>query len=181
MKIEVGTTNKSFTLIETLVAIAILLVAVTAAMTLSFQSIRNASLIKNKFIASMLAQEGIELVKNQRDSNFIDNKDWLCNIEAAPGCSGNPCGGANGCQAILNPANGKVNFTPCARGCDLMSINRNYFYGYLGGGSETIFRRRILVNEIVNDAEAGITVIVEWPERFSTQSITIVGSIFNWL
>lgn len=180
MKIEVGITNKSFTLIETLVAIAILLVAVTAAMTLSFQSIRSASLIKNKFIASMLAQEGVELVKNQRDSNFIDNKDWLCDIETAPGCTGNPCGSANGCQAILNPANGKVRFASCTRGCDLMKINNDYFYGYLGG-SETVFRRRILVNEIVNDREAGVTVIVEWPERFSTQSVTIVGHIFNWL
>ena len=174
--------NKGFTLIETLVAITVLLVAVTTAMTLSFQSIRTSTTVKNKFIASLLAQEGIELVKNERDGNFLESRDWLCNIavSSGPSCSGNPCGSANGCEATLNPANSKVSFAPCVGECGLMRINNDYFYGYLGG-SETIFRRKIFVNELVDNAEAGVTVIVEWPERFSTQSITIVGHIFNWL
>ena len=165
--------NKGFTLIETLVAISILLVAVTAAMTLSFQSIRTASLIKNKFVASMLAQEGIELVKNQRDSNFIENEDWLERLDA--------CLGANPCRARLKSTDAKVNFPACGGGtCPPLQIGSNYFYGYDSGVS-TIFTRTIVIREIIPDQEAEVTVTVEWQERFSPQSVTIVGNIFNWL
>ncbi|MEK7643658.1 MAG: hypothetical protein AAB372_04410 [Patescibacteria group bacterium] len=66
MKLE-----KSFSLLETIVAIAILLVGLLGAMNLSQLGLASISVFKNQLIAANLAQEGVELVRNKRDSNYL--------------------------------------------------------------------------------------------------------------
>ena len=66
----VGSDRKQgFTLIETMVALAIFSVSVVSLIVMTSQGVANVSLAKNKLIASYLAQEGIEVVRNNRDSN----------------------------------------------------------------------------------------------------------------
>ena len=55
--------KKGFTLIETLVGIAILLVAIVGPLSIAFQGVSLASLARDQIIASYLAQEGIEFVR----------------------------------------------------------------------------------------------------------------------
>lgn len=64
-------TEKGFTLIETLVAISLLMVALVAPMTLAAQSLTAAYYARNQVTAFYLAQEGIEIVRAVRDANII--------------------------------------------------------------------------------------------------------------
>ena len=68
--------SKAFTLIEILIAIMVITIGVVG----SYAAItRVASIIisnSSRFIASRLAQEGIELVSNIRDTNWVKRTDW---------------------------------------------------------------------------------------------------------
>lgn len=67
--------NKAFTLVETLVAIAIFSVSILGLMSVLASSISSTNYAKQKAIATYLAQEGIECVRNMRD-NYILNNNW---------------------------------------------------------------------------------------------------------
>lgn len=73
IKITLG--KKAFTLIEVLVACAILIIVVTSAVALGVTIINNATLSRQRITAYYLAQEGIETTRQIRDSNLIDGND----------------------------------------------------------------------------------------------------------
>lgn len=60
--------NKAFTLIETLVAISIFTMSILGLMSVLSSGIASTNYAKQKIIASYLAQEGIEYVRNMRDN-----------------------------------------------------------------------------------------------------------------
>jgi prepilin-type N-terminal cleavage/methylation domain-containing protein len=66
-------TQQGFTIVETLVALSIFSVAVIALISVTISGSSGATYVKNKLTASYLAQEGIEMVRNLRDTaSFID-------------------------------------------------------------------------------------------------------------
>lgn len=68
--------TKAFTLIETLVAIAILMASIAGPMAIVNKSMRSSVLAKDKFIAAYLAEEAIELIKARREYNIANNRTW---------------------------------------------------------------------------------------------------------
>ncbi len=60
-----------FTLVETMVAITILLIAVVGPMSAIGGSLSQISTARDQMIAVNLAQEGIEVVRQKRDSNML--------------------------------------------------------------------------------------------------------------
>jgi prepilin-type N-terminal cleavage/methylation domain-containing protein len=61
--------KKGFSLIEVLFALLILTVGISAILVLMTSNIKNSIIAKNQIVASELAQEGVELVKNLKDNN----------------------------------------------------------------------------------------------------------------
>ncbi len=57
-----------FTLIETFVAITVLVIAVLGPMTLLSKALQNSRYIKDEIVATYLAQEGVELMINNRNN-----------------------------------------------------------------------------------------------------------------
>jgi len=72
---------KGFTLLEVILAITILTIAVGGSFALISQTIAAVSVIQSKLIASYLVQEGMEIVKNIRDTNWLKNQPWDQNLE----------------------------------------------------------------------------------------------------
>ena len=64
--------NRGQGLLEALVAIFIILGAVISTLTLVISSINAGRISTDKLVASSLAREGIEVVRNIRDSNWLD-------------------------------------------------------------------------------------------------------------
>lgn len=84
--------NKNgFTLIETIVAVAILITAITGPMVLAAASLRATRDARNELIATHLAEESIEVIHNIRDNNVTNypSGSWLTGI--LPGCDGAGC------------------------------------------------------------------------------------------
>lgn len=65
-----------FTLVETILAISVISVAIATATQLTQSSLKMGRASMNQYIAFHLAEEGLEIVRNLRDSNWLQNKSW---------------------------------------------------------------------------------------------------------
>ena len=63
--------NLGFTLLETLIALSVISVGVMAAFTLSTANLNTARANAHRVLAANLAREGVEFVRNVRDSNWL--------------------------------------------------------------------------------------------------------------
>ena len=73
--------NKSGeSILETIIALGILAIGITLASTIIGSSLRNINLSKNQIIAINIAREGIEAMRNIRDTNWLkfSNKRRIC-------------------------------------------------------------------------------------------------------
>lgn len=84
--------EKGFTLVETLVAITVLLLSIAAPLTIAAQALFSAYYARDSITAYYLAEEAIEYVKNGRDTTFLNdvlnesvpvagNTNWLLGFE----------------------------------------------------------------------------------------------------
>jgi|SRR3989344_3406218 len=74
--------QRGFTLLESMVAIAIFSIGISTAVFVITQSISVGTRTKNKIIAANLTQEGIEVVRNIRDRNWLAGRPWTDGIDA---------------------------------------------------------------------------------------------------
>ena len=72
--------KKSFTLIEVIVAIFLITVGAGGAFILIQRTIAFTDIISSQLTATYLAQEGIEMVRNARDSNWLAGNEWDLNL-----------------------------------------------------------------------------------------------------
>jgi len=68
--------RKGFTIIELMVAILVFTIGLLSAFALVDSAMSTAINGRNEIIAANLAREQIELLKNQRDSNWLGQRDW---------------------------------------------------------------------------------------------------------
>lgn len=167
--------NRGFTLVETLVAIAILVTAVTAAFTAAQNGLSSAEFSKNQVTAFYLAQEGIEYIRNLRDDNGINDRDWLYNIAE----TGNPC--ELGHKCVVDAVNGSSGtMSQCSSACPPLMINSNGFYNQLTG-STTPFTREVLIESVGGSAdEVAVTVTIKWSKGVVPVTFVARENLFNW-
>ena len=97
-----------FTIIETLVAITILMIAVAGPLSVAGKGLTAALYARDQIIATFLAQESMEVIKNLRDNNLATASSWLSGLS---GCtSAAPCDAS----ALLSPSPIK---SACSGGC----------------------------------------------------------------
>lgn len=73
--------KSAFTLVETIIAITVIGLTITAAAQLTQSSLKVGRSTMNKFISFHLAEEGIEIIRNMRDSNWLQNSAWRKGLE----------------------------------------------------------------------------------------------------
>lgn len=135
-------TQQGITLIESIVSISILAVAITGPMLLASHSIKASGAARNQLIATHLAEEGLEIVRNMRDNksaednsnrNATDDADgdglkngeeWLQGIfdkcRAEPGCVIDLTSHASGNVWNHEETSGAV--VRCQSGCAAQSV-----------------------------------------------------------
>src|SRR3989344_2872892 len=72
--------NRGFTLIEAMVALVLFTIAMGPVFILATSSINAASRIERNLIAANLAQDGIEVVRNIRDTNWLSGSAFDNNL-----------------------------------------------------------------------------------------------------
>lgn len=179
-----------FTLLETLVAISILVTAIVGPLTLAAQTIRSQQVAKDNLIAANLAQEGIELVRNYRSNNVLRLRKELLDggndTLADRWMDGmDECFNASGCgidvwyvdNPVL-PSCSNVLLDNCTLYFD-SSLNLD-IQAPCAGCTKTIFRRVVRMEAIVPDQEVRVRVVVSWQGILGDRSLEATTHLLNW-
>lgn len=183
---------QGFTLLETLVAISILVTAIVGPLTLAAQTIRSQQVAKDNLIAANLAQEGIELIRNYRSNNVLRLRKELLDggsgILADRWMEGmNECFNVSGCGIDIwyvdNPALpscSNVLLNNCALYFD-SSLNLNV-HAPCVGCMQTEFRRVVRIQDIgaVSNQEVRVRVMVSWSGILGDRSLEATTHLLNW-
>lgn len=157
--------SKAFTIIELMVATFIIVVGLGGAMNLILQIFSNFQIPKAKLVATYLVQEGIEIVRNIRDTNWIENSpNWDDGIQ-----EGNFIADYDNNQQ-LDPFEDKF-----------LNLDSAGFYSYYSG-TQTKFKRIIIIDKIpdTNPDKISVLVNVEWQEKGRDYQVFAKEELYKW-
>lgn len=150
MKIFNTKNKKGFSILEVLAAVFVLSIGITAVLSLMSNSISNSVDSRNSIIASALAQEGAELVRNIRDNNFLGVYG-----------STDPFYGLGEGDYSVDYVNGIENAS--SQDDYRLNYDNDGFYVHsASGGIQTRFLRKINVEEDIANSGKKITSMVIW-------------------
>jgi len=155
-------------LIEVFIALLVVSVGVGGVIALVSQTSSFMSNASSQLTAMFLAQEGVEIARNIRDSNFltIHNGGSIQWDNGLTGCASSTAGcEADYTNAVLTLQDRFLNFA-------------NGFYSY-SSGVATQLKRKIFVDG-AGDTRT-VSVQVTWQERGRTHTVAGATSLYNWL
>lgn len=177
------TKQRGFTLLETLIAISVLITAIIGPMTIAARGLQSAYFAKEQLIAINLAQEGLEVVRKERDNHALLNRGNVTNWYAALPSAWDACkidGGGSGCD--IDILGGDI-YDCSGQGtiCRLSYKNLNsadaLFAHHQSGGTQSPYTRVITIEDV--DGGSGddilVTSRVSWtsPLFFASPTRTI--------
>lgn len=160
---------QGFTIVELMIAITLMATGVVAIYALIPYGIKMSAVNTDKYLATQLAREGIEIIRNIRDTNWIED-------EMSP-------------TAVWDEG-----LTTCAAGCEvdyttptvqdpvltayqgrLLRIDDNGFYQY-GGTISTPFKRRVVITSV--GVGFKVQVFVSWSSAYPTSTLEEI--LYDW-
>lgn len=176
------TRPKGFTLVETLVAISILMISIAGPYYSVYKAVQTTYIARDKLIATALSQEGIEYVRNKRDSNYLYNLahptakvDWLNGLSACKGAGAKCTVDATVSSAPVGCNNG----TCTALYTDTTS--NWYTQAQTPNTAVTRYTRSVNITDVTANEETIVTVTVSWQNSHITNSIVVTEHLYNWL
>jgi prepilin-type N-terminal cleavage/methylation domain-containing protein len=190
--------SRGFSLVETLVAITILLIVITGPLAISSSSAKSSSFSSEQVAAFFLAQEGVELVEKARDDLLITYFDgsrptpWADFTKTAAGGVYRNCYttiNSAGCDfTIKTDAAGTLNLVNCATAGNCLlyvdtasgNVRSRYTHSTSGSTISTPFTRTINL-ELINANEVKITSKVTWRTGAlkAQQEVFVESRVFN--
>jgi Tfp pilus assembly protein PilV len=172
---------KGFTLVETLVAVTVVLMAIMGPFQLVKDALTASYVARDQLIATALAEEGVEYVRSVRDGNYLYNinnpgseRDWLYGLNG----SGNPnCFATNGC--VVDPIQNTVQ--ACGQTCPVLRTTSASLYTQQVSGTATRFTRKVVIENVAAGREVRVTVSVTFTSRHTPFTVTVTDNLHNWL
>ena len=152
--------KKGFTIVELLVVILIISIGITGSYALVGNIFASSSLMAQRLSAAYLAQEGIEIVRNIRDSNWVNGDSWD---------DGLPFGDFEADYTALSLSDSYFG--------NKLKIDNN-IYNHTSG-TDSIYDRKITIS-LNGDGSLNVAVIITWFSNSSNHSILIEENIYDW-
>ncbi|HEY4487603.1 MAG TPA: hypothetical protein VI483_02455 [Candidatus Paceibacterota bacterium] len=179
-----------FTLVETLLAVSLLAIAITAPMVLTMQALTSAYYARDQITASHLAQEGLEAVHAVRDQQILriatkmkDDADDVDLFGALHTYA------QNGKKFTIDVSD-RDDIAECdVGGCDALRTNDD-LYGYDLDWKPTNFTRTMTVCYVqpsgvcgtVESDEVKVTVEMSWHTgSYNVRTFTIEENLYRWV
>lgn len=175
-KIENG-----FTIVELVIAIFLLGFAVVGVYNAFSVAVVLTTGASDRFTAAYLAQEGIEAVRNIRDTNWLNDRDWMTGLYGDTDCT-------QGCEVDYTTMGTATSpLTPWSDPGRYLYIKTAGFYGYSQtNATPTKFRRKITITSkplgVIH-----VSAEVIWSEKSNIlnpitedRSIEVEEDLYNW-
>jgi prepilin-type N-terminal cleavage/methylation domain-containing protein len=177
--------NSGFTLLEVIIAIFVISVGVGGVAAVVPRLLSASTVNQNRLIAAYLAQEGIEIVRNVRDTNWLENQyggtpvpwdEGLTNCPAPTGCELDFY-----CTNVQKP----IPTDPAGHNCfktynagDFLYLDPAGSYNYLQLGTQTKFSRKVTIDEGSNILT--ITATVYWTDKGKSYNFPAQEKLYTW-
>ncbi len=161
-------TKKGFTLIEVLIAVFLITIGMGGALFLINRIIVFTDITTSRLTAFYLGQEGIEIVKNIRDTNFLKVHR---RVAGASWDDGRLRYCAAGCRADYNDT-----YLTSVDPDRPLRINGGFFS--YDSGIDTPFRRKIFIKPTADILK--VSVKVTWEERGRTHQVSVQENLHRW-
>jgi len=154
--------KKGFTLLELIIASFVFITGVLGTFLIAQHFIFNTQTSISRLTASFLAQEGIEIVRNLRDENWLNNRDWDQGI--ADGIWQSSYNDPS-LEALEN--DGRI------------YLDANNLFSHDNSGSSTKFKRKITISD--DDPEfLEVVVWMGWEERGDSYQLEVRENLYPW-
>jgi len=162
--------KKGLTMLEMVITISVLTIGLTGTFALVSGIISRTTTSSFRLIAAYLGQEGIEIVRNIRDTNWLEGFNW------DEGLAGE----------------GEADYDDYSLGSfqdRFLNLDGNGFYSY-NPGTQTKFKRKITIKDREDLYPSGdpdgvidkMTVLVEvfWKEKGKKHSLAAQEDLYKW-
>ena len=188
--------QSGMTFMEVIVAVTVLIVGVIGGLTLTIFNLNTSVASEGKLMAANLAREGIEVIRQFRDSNWLGNDDW-----------NNGFSGIGRLIVEFDPAGNIWSITEvdvagivsCTE-CQLYYDSADGIFSHSSAGEATGYKRLITINEIcwqdsIEDEAVlnygsqcsantlvgyQLTTEVVWRDNNLDRTLSIIDRIYDW-
>ena len=159
-------------MVEALVAISIILTGILATYVLSARAIGLGGVVADRYVATYLAAEGVEVVKNIIDANVLNGRPWNSDLsdwdryELVYDTQNN----VFTLFKVITGQVGNLNYDPATG-----------FYTTNAVGNPTNFQRIIGIQNLGGGNELRVNSQVNWRTRGDAEfSVDLENHFFNW-
>jgi len=155
---------KGFTLIEIIAVLFVVSLGMIGVLSLIIQNIQSHNINKRSIIAYQLAQEGIELIRKTRDTNWARAERWNKNLDSG-----------------MFYMDFRDDFPQSLISSDQKNLYKNSDGFYVHGtGVEPTPYKRILVIENLTAYSMRVYSRVTWSDRNKVFNYDLETLLFNW-
>lgn len=165
--------NKGFTILEVVIALGIITMGILGVFSLVIQNTQVQVTNKNHLIGSMLAQEGIELIRQIKDENYlIPGNVWNTNISDY-----------DDSFIVDYRGRGFINDTPDSinnSATQLFFDSTSNFYTHVSAGNATTPFSRIITILLDTANSTVVNCEVQWTDQNRTHSYIAETELHDW-
>lgn len=163
-------------LIESIIALTIIISGLGGAVTLMTYSLRSSEATLNRLIAQNLAAEGVEVVTNIRDSNYLAGDVFDAGLDGGSDTTAIATFDEGTNTWFLDFATNDI-AEPTATLYQQGGVYRQSTLAIAGTASPF---QRLLILDNSNTDEIAVTSTVQWSERGQTKQVQMERIIYNW-
>lgn len=162
-----GGNKPGFSLVEIMAVLLIVALGIIGVANLAVQSIQAQTINKGNIIANQLAQEGIEIVRQVRDTNWLKERDWKTGFDTGVYCAD-----------YYLP---QLRAVSAGSSCRLR-IDENGWYRSTGivstGMTDTNYYRYLEISTATSSAS--VRAVVTWMERDRAHRYEAETMLYDW-
>ncbi len=164
--------ESGFSLVETLVAISILLIVIVGPMTISMRTAKSSSFASEQIQAFFLAQEGVEFLHKHSYDYYV--RHFSGSVTDPWGQTSDPtgayanCFSSSGCGVEWSTTAGALRLPiSCATVSNCLmyrssGTGRSHFTHIAAGNTATVFTRRLYFSEHIPSTQVRVRSVVTW-------------------